>query len=184
MSASDGGSYTYAETGYANPHAVTSVGGTAYAYDNNGNVTSAGNRGYEWDYQNRLIAAGTALGTTTYGYDHTGERVFKAMGSATTSYPNMYYNTDGTTETMHIFSPDGTLLAVVSSTTEGQMLGAATSFSGMTPSEGQSILSLIDGKTAAEAAISKRRRSSNGFRPASMKTSPMACTLRSKTSKR
>jgi RHS repeat-associated protein len=69
----------------------------------------------------------------------------------------MYFNTDGTTETRHIFSPDGTLLAVMSSTTGEQMLraglGVGTSSSGMTaPSEGQSILSVIDGKTASEAA--------------------------------
>ena len=81
-----------------------------------------------------------------------GRARLQGDGKVTTSYPNMYYNTDGTTETMHIFSRDGTPLAVVSSTTEGQMLGAGTKFSGMTPSEGQSILSLIDGKTAAEAA--------------------------------
>ena len=36
----DVGSYSYAGTGYANPHAVTSVGGTSYTYDNNGNVTA------------------------------------------------------------------------------------------------------------------------------------------------
>jgi hypothetical protein len=33
-------SYPYAGTGYANPHAVTSVGGTSYTYDNNSNVTA------------------------------------------------------------------------------------------------------------------------------------------------
>jgi YD repeat-containing protein len=41
--------YTYAETGYANPHAVTSVGGTTYTYDNNGNVTAIGSLDYTWD---------------------------------------------------------------------------------------------------------------------------------------
>ena len=43
------GTYTYAGTGFANPHAVTSIGNgtatTTYAYDNNGNLTSAGSRG-------------------------------------------------------------------------------------------------------------------------------------------
>ena len=62
--------YSYAETGYANPHAVTGMaytGGatTTYAYDNNGNLTSVGNRGHEWDW-----------GTST----------------ATAIYVNMYYN--------------------------------------------------------------------------------------------
>ena len=44
--------------------------------------------------------------------------MFKATGSATTSYPNRYYNvaTDDSrvaTTTKHIFAPDGTLLATV-----------------------------------------------------------------------
>ena len=34
----DVGSYSYAEINYANSHAVTSVGGTTYTYDSNGNV--------------------------------------------------------------------------------------------------------------------------------------------------
>ena len=154
--------YSYAETGYANPHAVTSVGGTTYAYDNNGNVTSAGNRGYEWDYRNRLTAAGTANGTTTYGYDHTGQRVFKADGTATTSYPNMYFNTDGSTVIKHFLTPDGTLLAVVSSTTGGGgeslsrgmgLAGDSTGQTAMISEEAsQSVLPLLEGKTTAESA--------------------------------
>ena len=110
--------YTYAETGYANPHAVTSVGGATYTYDNNGNVTAIGSLDYTWDWRNRLASAErSGGGITTYGYDHTGQRVFKATGTATTSYPNRYYNlattTGAATTTKHIFSPDGTLLATV-----------------------------------------------------------------------
>ena len=114
----DVGSYSYAGTGYANPHAVTSVGGTAYTYDNNGNVTAIGSLDYTWDWRNRLASAErSGGGITSYGYDHTGQRVFKATGTATTSYPNKYYNlattTGAATTTKHIFSPDGTLLATV-----------------------------------------------------------------------
>ena len=75
----DVGYYSYAETGYANPHAVTSVGGTTYTYDNNGNVTAIGSLDYTWDWRNRLASAErTGGGITSYGYDHTGQRVFKA----------------------------------------------------------------------------------------------------------
>jgi len=121
------GSYSYAGVGYANPHAVTSVGGTTYTYDNNGNVTSIGSLDYTWDWRNRLASAERGGGDrTTYGYDHTGQRVFKAMGTATTSYPNKYYNlattTGAATTTKHIFTPDGTLLAAV----EGSGVGTAT----------------------------------------------------------
>jgi RHS repeat-associated protein len=46
-----------------------------------------------------------------------GQRVFQATGSATTSYPNRYYNVASSsltaTTTKHIFSLDGTLLATV-----------------------------------------------------------------------
>jgi hypothetical protein len=78
-------SCSYAGTGYANPHAVTSVGGTTYTYDNNGNVTAIGSLDYTWDWRNRLSSAErSGGGITTYGYDHTGQRVFQATGSATT----------------------------------------------------------------------------------------------------
>jgi RHS repeat-associated protein len=112
------GSCSYAGTAYANHHAVTSVGGTTYTYDNNGNVTAIGSLDYTWDWRNRLSSAeSTGGGTTSYGYDHTGQRVFQATGSATTSYPNRYYNVASSsltaTTTKHIFSPDGTLLATV-----------------------------------------------------------------------
>jgi RHS repeat-associated protein len=111
-------SYSYAGAGYANPHAVTSVGGTTSTYDNNGNVTAIDALDYTWDWRNRLaIAERSGGGNTTYGYDHTGQRVVQATGSATTSYPNRYYNVASSsltaTTTKHIFSPDGTLLATV-----------------------------------------------------------------------
>ena len=38
-------SYSNAGMGYANPHAVTSVKGATYTYDNNGNVTAIGSHG-------------------------------------------------------------------------------------------------------------------------------------------
>ena len=120
----DVGSNSYAGMGYANPHAVTSVGGTTHTYDNNGNVTAIGSLDYTWDWRNRLASAERSVGgSTSFGYDHTGQRVFQATGSATTSYPNRYYNVASSsltaTTTKHIFSPDGTLLATV--------VGASTS---------------------------------------------------------
>ena len=80
--------YTYAETGYANPHAVTGIGNgvatTTHSYDNNGNVTAIGSLDYTWDWRNRLASAERSSGgVTSYGYDHAGQRVFKATGAAT-----------------------------------------------------------------------------------------------------
>ena len=72
---------------------------------------------YTWDWRNRLSSAERSGGIPTYGYDHTGQRVFQATGSATASYPNRYYNVASSsltaTTTKHIFSPDATLLATV-----------------------------------------------------------------------
>jgi RHS repeat-associated protein len=127
ISTRDAGSYSYAGTNYANPHAVTGVGGTTHTYDNNGNVTAIGSLDYTWDWRNRLASAErSGGGITSYGYDHTGQRVFKATGTATTSYPNRYYNVASSslaaTTTKHMFSPDGTLLATV----EGSGVGSAS----------------------------------------------------------
>ena len=110
----DVSSYSYAGTGYANPHAVTGIGytggaTTTYVYDSNGNLTSDGTYTYIWDYQNRLTEVGNVSGTTTYAYDHMGNRVKKVEGGITTLYPNKLYNvtTESTpTATKHIFADE------------------------------------------------------------------------------
>ena len=65
-----------------------------------------------WDYNNRLTQT-AASSTVTYGYDFAGNRVKYANGTTTTIYPTKFYNTNGTTVTKHILTPDGTLLATV-----------------------------------------------------------------------
>ena len=103
---------------YANPHAVTSVGGTSLHL-----------RQQRQCHRDRLSGLHLGLeespgerrkerrGHRLYGYDHAGQRVFQATGTATTSYPSKYFNlattTGAATTTKHIFSPDGTLLATV-----------------------------------------------------------------------
>lgn len=62
---SDIGSYTYAGTGYANPHAVTAVAGTTWEYDESGNVTNDGTWSYTYDYLNRLTEAAQGTATQT-----------------------------------------------------------------------------------------------------------------------
>ena len=97
-------------------------------YDNNGNVTAIGSLDYTWDWRNRIASAERtgAGGITTFGYDLTGARMWKATGSATTSYPNMYYTVASSsavsTSTKQIFAPGGGLLATV----EGSGVGTAT----------------------------------------------------------
>jgi YD repeat-containing protein len=60
--------YSYAGTGYANPHAVTQIGNgqstSTFSYDNDGNLIQKTTDGttttYVWDYANRLIALGVS----------------------------------------------------------------------------------------------------------------------------
>jgi YD repeat-containing protein len=92
------GTYTYAGTGYANPHAVTQIANgvstTTFVYDADGNVTQKTTDGtsttYVWDYANRLIALGSGGATTTYGYDWAGNRVFQTSTTTTFIYPSKF----------------------------------------------------------------------------------------------
>ena len=114
---SDIGSYTYAGTNYANPHAPTTINGVTYAYDNNGNLTTAGSNTYTWNYRDRLTQVATGTATVTYGYDHDNQRVWqRTTTSATTTYPNRYYTVSGATTTANVFLPDGTLVAYIEGT--------------------------------------------------------------------
>jgi hypothetical protein len=110
---SDQGDYTYSETGYTNPHAVTDINGTTLTYDNNGNVTDYGNDTYSWNYRDRMTQSIVGGATSTYAYDHNNLRIALNNGTATTTYPNMYYNINGATTTNHIFLPDGSLVATI-----------------------------------------------------------------------
>lgn len=104
--------YTYAETGYTNPHAPTSVGGVTHTYDNNGNLSAAGTTGYLWDYRNRLTASGPTGATTTFAYDHTEQRVKKVSAGTTTIYPNKFYTIEGGVINKSIFA-GGELIATI-----------------------------------------------------------------------
>ena len=121
------GTYTYAGTNYANPHAATQIATglatTTLAYDNNGNLTGAGSWTYSWDYRNRLTQASNGA-ASTYAYDNENQRVMKTVAGATTIYPNKYFNKTGATTTVHIFLSDGSLVATV----EGNGTATTTSY--------------------------------------------------------
>ena len=124
----DGGSYSYAGIGYANPHAVTQIANglstTTYSYDQNGNLVQKTTDGvtttYVWDYANRLVALGSGGATTTYGYDAFGSRVFQSTATSTTLYPFKWYSVASSTgsgakyasSTEYIFNGD-TLVSTV-----------------------------------------------------------------------
>jgi RHS repeat-associated protein len=64
---------------------LTAWGGTALAYDANGNLTSDGSRTYTWDSRNRLkTIAGTA--TASFAYDAFGRRSSATVSGSATSF--------------------------------------------------------------------------------------------------
>src|SRR6266542_1861581 len=77
-----------ATTGYNvnNLDQYTSVGGTAYGYDADGNLTSSGSWTYSYDDENRLTAVSGPTGRWTYQYDALGNRVAQTNGTTTTQY--------------------------------------------------------------------------------------------------
>ncbi|MEK7639128.1 MAG: DNRLRE domain-containing protein [Patescibacteria group bacterium] len=121
LTKSDQGTYTYTEVDYANPHAVTTIGGLFFGYDNNGNLTSEGTGTYAWDYRNRLTQSVEGGDTVSYQYDHAGQRVLKNNGTTTTVYPSSLYEVEGATTTKHIYAGDMSVATI-----EGSGAGALT----------------------------------------------------------
>ncbi|MCC7522577.1 VCBS repeat-containing protein [Candidatus Uhrbacteria bacterium] len=116
---SDQGSYTYAGTSYANPHAATAIGGLSLTYDNNGNLTGttgSSTSALAWDYLNRLDQYAASGTTSTYAYDPSGERIKVAISTATstitTFYPSKFYNISSGTPTKHVFA-NGIAIATI-----------------------------------------------------------------------
>ena len=102
-------SYQYGGMSYANPHAPTTIGSTAYAYDNNGNVTSYGTTTtVTWDYRNRITKIVGSGATTTYAYDINNERIQIAGNASTATYRFVLYNVASSTSakiiSKHVFA--------------------------------------------------------------------------------
>lgn len=108
--------YSYAGTGYANPHAVTQtvIGAatTTFTYDNSGNMLTGGMTN-TWDYLSRLTQSGNGAATSTYAYDDQGQRVKYAAPSGTSWYPNQYFTVSTSTTEKDIYA-NGVLVGSVS----------------------------------------------------------------------
>ncbi len=135
LSMTGNGTYTYAETGYANPHAPTSINGVTHSYDRNGNLTNFASTTNTWDYRNRLSAVYASSSPSTFvTYDHSVQRVSKGTGTATTTYPNKYYTVSASgTKTKHVFAGND-LIATVETTSSGGAGDSGAKTAGATPS--------------------------------------------------
>jgi YD repeat-containing protein len=81
---------------YNTSNELTSIPGTTYTYDNNGNTktktTAAGTTTYTWDYDNRLtqVALPGTAGMVTFKYDPFGRRVQKSFTQGGTTITTNY----------------------------------------------------------------------------------------------
>jgi len=71
---------------------LTSIPGTTYTYDNNGNtatkVDTTGTTSYAWDFENRLssVTLPGSGGTVSFKYDPFGRRTYKSSSSGTSVF--------------------------------------------------------------------------------------------------
>ena len=68
-----GGIYLYG----AQPHAVTNANGTNYRYDACGNMVVRGNQSLVYDEQNQLVQVTATNVAASFGYDESGERLWR-----------------------------------------------------------------------------------------------------------
>ena len=104
----------------ANPHAPTTVNGISHTYDQNGNLTTTGPTTHTYTYNNYLNTTYNTA-TTTYSYDHQGQRVQKTGNGITTIYPSNLYELTATNTTKHIYG-NNLLLATIKSDTPAPKL--------------------------------------------------------------
>lgn len=83
---------TYA---YGPANQLTTVNGTTYSYDKNGNLTqkttSTETTTYTWDFENKLIKVTTPVTTSEYAYDPFGRRIEKKTTENGTTNTTKYF---------------------------------------------------------------------------------------------
>lgn len=70
-------------------NAYTTVDGTSYVYDENGNLTDDGTNLYYYNYRNllvRVVNKADATEVASYGYDALGRRIYKTVDGVMTRY--------------------------------------------------------------------------------------------------
>jgi RHS repeat-associated protein len=110
------GTYTYAGTGFANPHAPTAIGTSTLTYNQNGVLATHNGATYTSNYKSQITAYTKNATTTKYTYDHLGQRLEKARGTGTTTYATAAYEVSpGNSITKYIYA-NGDLIATIKGT--------------------------------------------------------------------
>ncbi|MBT4936678.1 RHS repeat-associated core domain-containing protein, partial [Candidatus Peregrinibacteria bacterium] len=99
------GSYLY---NTVQPHAVTQVGDTKYAYDEKGNMIYDGSSNYAFNTKNQLISSEKNSKKMAYLYDENGIRIKKEdlNSGKNTLYVNRFYETSGNETKRFIYLGD------------------------------------------------------------------------------
>ena len=99
------GSYLY---NTVQPHAVTQVGDTKYAYDVKGNMMHDGSSSYNFNTKNQLISSEKSSQKTAYLYDESGIRIKKEdiHSGKNTLYVNRFYEMSGNETKKFIYLGD------------------------------------------------------------------------------
>ena len=79
----DAGTNTYV---YDVANRLTSVNGTAYTWDANGNLLSDGTNTYTYDHANRLVGLTQGSDVYSYAYNGQGDRYQQTLNGVTTTY--------------------------------------------------------------------------------------------------
>ena len=104
----------------SHPHAVTSVGSTNYAYDDNGNLLSNGTWTHTWDAKDRLTSSTDGTTTVQYSYDEAKDRLTKHNTSTgkKTYYIDRYYDLEDVTGKAHVYLGTRKVLTKKTDTTQ------------------------------------------------------------------
>jgi RHS repeat-associated protein len=158
---------------------LTSIPGTTYTYDNNGNtltkVVGSNTTSYAWDFENRMSSVtlpGTG-GTVSFKYDALGRRIYKSSSSGTSIYAydgdNLIEETNASgavvaryLQTLHVDEPLAMLRSGATSFYSADGLTSVTSLSGSTGSTVQTYVYDSFGK-----AVSSTGSLANPFQYAS-----------------
>lgn len=106
------GTYQYSEEGNVNPHAVTQVASTTYAYDQNGNLIQAGDASNSWDYRNRIASSTFGVELMDYLYDQENDRMKYVAGTTTVVTPMREYEVEGDISRRNIYLDDQLLATI------------------------------------------------------------------------